>query len=231
MYWNTVGNDLSQMYDKFTNDNLKKSEKFSFINNNFSNFIKKIKKNDLHNIEQFITSRDNNNNRVKIKTTSKSIKKQLIRHINNSGFDDYLVIPISDYSLGINVTNDFRINYMLFIKNNQHDLIKITNILGLHGFEFTKVYDNIYEFKKNIKKFDVKILVNLTDNFENDIYYKYYTRFSEIINNKDVISFIKYNISKFSPQNKIKFNIILFNFVLSKIKDCCVFLPKFYFDF
>ena len=42
MYWNTIGNDISQVYDKFMDDNFKKSEKFSFLNNNFSNFIKKL---------------------------------------------------------------------------------------------------------------------------------------------------------------------------------------------
>jgi hypothetical protein len=241
MYWITVGNDISAIYNKLINTksntlnalNTSNITNITNINGDFSNIIKKIKKNDTYNIESYILSRDNKNSRVSVNSASKSIKKQLIRHINSSysSKNDYIVLPISDFSFGINILNDFDIKYMIFIKNQKINIIHISNILGFDGYEFkNQLNNNIYEFTKNIKKFNIKIFINLSDNFENNIYYKIYTGMSNVTE-KATITFIKSNLLKFSPQNIIKFNIILFNFILSKINCNDTFLDDKYFDF
>lgn len=236
MYWESINDNILSIYNKLHNDNFSSKEKFLSLNTEFGNLIKKVKKDDSYNIEEYINKRNLSNINVKLKVNIKSIKKQIIRHLNNSNFtNEYKVLSISDYSLGINVINDFNIKYMLFIKSNDNnintiDLIKISNILGLHGFELIKQFnEDIYEFKSNVKKFCVKIYVNFIEDIEKNFYYKIYNK-DDIVNN-DVISFIKYNIMKFSKQDEIKFNIVFYNFLLHKIKYTNTFLIEDYHDF
>lgn len=236
MYWESVNDNISSIYNKLHNDNFSSKEKFLSLNTEFGNLIKKVKKDDSYNIEEYINKRNLSNINVKLKVNIKLIKKQIIRHLNNSNFsNEYKVLSISDYSLGINVINHFNIKYMLFVKlNNKHidtiDIVKISNILGLYGFELVKQFnENIYEFKSNIKKFCVKIYVNFIENIEKNFYYKIYNK--DDITNNDVASFIKHNIMKFSKQNEIKFNIVFYNFLLHKIKYTNTFLIEDYHDF
>jgi hypothetical protein len=225
MYWNNIGNDVSSIYDKFNNNkHSTNKEKLKALDKTFSNFIKKIKKNDDSNITSFIKTRDQNNKEFSIGNVSKSIRKQLIRYINKSVLDDnYIIFPVSDYSFGINNVNDMSIKFVILLNDNINNMISISNILGLYGFDFYGSENSYYEFRKNIKKFHVKIFVKFSDDKDNNPYYLVHKSFSEKINYINEITFIKNNIAQFSKQNEILFNIILYNYVLYKSNKNFIF--------
>ena len=88
MYWNNLGSEICSIYQTiFENNDLNQKQKIEQIDKKFHFFVNKIKKQNIKDIKEFDSIKQENYKNIPMKTTIKSIKKQLIRNINKSFFD------------------------------------------------------------------------------------------------------------------------------------------------
>jgi len=231
MYWNNLGSEICSIYQTiFENNDLNQKQKIEQIDKKFHFFVNKIKKQNIKDIKEFDSIKQENYKNIPMKTTIKSIKKQLIRNLNKSFFDrEYVIFPISDYSLGINTLKDFNIKFIfLFKQENDKDIFMLGNLLGLFGFEFYNEEQNVFYFRKNVKKFCIKIFVSVSQDFELNPYYNIHKSFSDKINIKKEISYIRQNLKKSSENNRIYFDILMYNYLFKKINFYNLFTQQNY---
>lgn len=225
MYWNNIGNEISLIYNNFFDDSFDLKLRQNTLVSNINNLLFKIKKNDTNNINshnKLIKEKDKITNFL---LTLKRMKKDLIREFNKNNLENYSFLPFCDSLFKINKVSDYSIKYLILLNNNYDDshknienLMIFSNILGMNGFKLFNFnpINNVFEFQKNIKKFNVKFYLTIIDSQQNNIY-----NLHNLFNNIDkqtllLFSFIKENINNNCDQIEFKFDLLIYNFLLAK---------------
>jgi hypothetical protein len=218
--WETIGKYVSYIYIHYHSKKLKLSEKERLlgIKKEFNKILSNVSKLEKTNIKKYIEKRNKQNKKLeKIQLSTKKFIEKLL--------PDAIVLPASSFSAKTNLVGESDIDFnVLFDKLNINDLIKISNICGANGFEFTEIrsiHDKgiHYVFQKFIDNVEIELKVR-----EKEYYMKIHNKMHNYLDNimstenKNTITWIKHNLKKISKKTYSDFKAIYYEQALANAK-------------
>lgn len=221
-YWNSLGDQISQIFLKYHDKKSKLSEKERSlgIKKEFRTLLDQVTRDCLDEAQDYINRRKPEDKKL-LKIQSQ-VKKQLDSLLDNLGIK-FQVFPASSFSAGTNLIGESDLDFNVGVEDlDVQKSIQVSNLCGAHGYLFTetrgahKIENVHFVFQKFINNVEIEFKMR-----ELKYYLPVYAKMHDYLDNKMskkdqmIVTLIKYHMKQHSKQKYSDFKALYYENALS----------------